>query len=84
MLHFSTTAVYRVMPGAVDRSDRDPAPPGLTPYRTAWPHAALLFLHPDQPYIAISDLPKIGSLKRLLSQFYRADPMLAAAAPPMN
>ena len=38
-------------------------------------------LHPNQPYIAINNLPKIESLKRLFPQLlpYRADPVLVAA-----
>jgi peptide-methionine (S)-S-oxide reductase len=44
--------------------------------------AAVLALHPSQPYIAINDLPKIAELKRLFPNFYRADPVLVAAARP--
>jgi peptide-methionine (S)-S-oxide reductase len=42
-------------------------------------HQNYLTLHPNQPYIAINDLPKIERLKRLFPQLYRADPVLVAA-----
>jgi peptide-methionine (S)-S-oxide reductase len=33
-------------------------------------------LHPNQPYIAINDLPKVANLKRLFADSYRAEPVL--------
>ena len=39
-------------------------------------HQDYLTLHPDQPYIAINDLPKIAELKRLFPTRYRAAPVL--------
>jgi len=43
-------------------------------------HQDYLTLHPNQPYIAINDLPKIGELQRLFPNLYRADPVLVASA----
>ncbi len=42
-------------------------------------HQDYLTLHPNQPYIAINDLPKIAELKRLFPTRYRATPMLVRA-----
>jgi peptide-methionine (S)-S-oxide reductase len=39
-------------------------------------HQDYLTLHPDQPYIAYNDLPKIGELKRVFPARYRAKPVL--------
>jgi peptide-methionine (S)-S-oxide reductase len=39
-------------------------------------HQNYLTLHPDSPYIAINDLPKIENLKRLFPSFYRDKPVL--------
>lgn len=39
-------------------------------------HQNYLTLHPDSPYIAINDLPKIENLKRLYPTDYRATPVL--------
>ena len=48
--------------------------------RTFYPaedyHQDYLTLHPEQPYIAINDLPKIAELKRLFPNRYRAAPVL--------
>jgi peptide-methionine (S)-S-oxide reductase len=41
-------------------------------------HQDYLFHNPDQPYIAINDLPKIAALKKVYPQYYRADPVLLA------
>jgi len=35
--------------------------------------------HPDNPYIAYTDLPKLDALKRLFPDRYRAEPVLASA-----
>lgn len=37
-----------------------------------------------QATLAINDLPKLANLKRLFPQFYRAAPVLVAAARPAN
>ena len=42
-------------------------------------HQDYLTLHPDQPYIAINDLPKIAELKRLFPARYRETPVLVRA-----
>jgi peptide-methionine (S)-S-oxide reductase len=42
-------------------------------------HQNYLTLHPEQPYIAINDLPKIAALKQLFPNFYRGEPVLVAA-----
>lgn len=39
-------------------------------------HQNYLTLHPNNPYIAINDLPKIANLKRLYPADYRATPVL--------
>ena len=48
-------------------------------YRAEDYHQDYLTLHPDQPYIAINDLPKIAELKRLFPARYRAAPALVRA-----
>lgn len=45
-------------------------------------HQNYLTLHPEQPYIAFNDLPKIGALKQLFPGLYRDVPVLVAAAQP--
>jgi len=51
--------------------------------RTFYPaedyHQDYLTLHPDQPYIAINDLPKLAELKRLFPARYRETPVLVRA-----
>ena len=42
-------------------------------------HQDYLTLHPNQPYIAIHDLPKVASLKRVFPEQYRATPVLVGA-----
>jgi len=42
-------------------------------------HQDYLTRHPEQPYIAIHDLPKIEELKRLFPARYRAEPALVGA-----
>jgi peptide-methionine (S)-S-oxide reductase len=42
-------------------------------------HQDYLTLHPDNPYIAYNDLPKIENLKHLFPQDYRPDPVLVVA-----
>lgn len=43
-------------------------------------HQDYLTLHPNQPYIAINDLPKIEDLKKLFPEMYKATPSLVKAA----
>ncbi len=43
-------------------------------------HQNYLTLHPDAPYIAINDLPKVENLKRLYPAFYRDQPVLLKVA----
>lgn len=43
-------------------------------------HQDYLAHHPDNPYIAINDMPKIDELKRLLPGAYRPDPVLVASS----
>ncbi|MGC4060778.1 MAG: peptide-methionine (S)-S-oxide reductase MsrA [Aquabacterium sp.] len=42
-------------------------------------HQDYLTLHPEQPYIAINDLPKVENLKRLFPALYRDKPVLVGA-----
>jgi peptide-methionine (S)-S-oxide reductase len=43
-------------------------------------HQNFLALHPDYPYIAINDLPKVTDLKRMFPDLYRNDPVLFVTA----
>jgi peptide-methionine (S)-S-oxide reductase len=43
-------------------------------------HQNFLALHPDYPYIAINDMPKITDLKRMFPDIYRNDPVLLKTA----
>ena len=43
-------------------------------------HQDYLTLHPDRPYIAINDLPKVDNLKRLFPSVYRVSPVLVGTA----
>jgi peptide-methionine (S)-S-oxide reductase len=56
----------------------------IEPDRAFYPaedyHQDYLTRHPDQPYIAINDLPKIAELKRLFPERYRGAPVLVSAA----
>ena len=52
--------------------------PGRTFYPAEGYHQDYLTLHPNQPYIAINDLPKVADLKRLFAESYRAEPVLVA------
>ena len=57
----------------------------VEPNHTFYPaesyHQDFLARNPAYPYIAINDLPKVESLKRLFPDSYRADPVLVSAAP---
>jgi peptide-methionine (S)-S-oxide reductase len=46
-------------------------------YRAEAHHQDFMARNPGHPYIAINDLPKIASLKRLFSDTYRDEPALA-------
>ena len=43
-------------------------------------HQDYLLNHPNQPYIAINDLPKVRSFERLLPQLYNQKPVTVASA----
>ena len=43
-------------------------------------HQDFLVLHPDYPYIAINDVPKVENLKRIFPQTYMAKPVLTTAS----
>jgi len=42
-------------------------------------HQDYLINHPDQPYIAYNDLPKVAALKRLYAGYYREAPVMVHA-----
>lgn len=44
-------------------------------------HQDYATLHPDSPYIAMFDLPKIANLKATMPQLYRDAPVLVSAPP---
>jgi len=54
--------------------------PGKTFYPAEGYHQDFLTLNPSNMYIAINDLPKIGDLKKLFPNAYRAKPVLVGAA----
>jgi peptide-methionine (S)-S-oxide reductase len=58
--------------------------PGRRFYSAEAYHQNYLTLHLGEPYIATQDLPKIANLERSFPQFYRAEPVLVAAAQPRN
>ncbi len=39
-------------------------------------HQNFLTLHPDYPYIAVNDMPKVNYLKQMFPDLYRNDPVL--------
>lgn len=57
----------------------------LTPLQAFYPaeayHQDYATLHPNQPYIAQFDLPKLASLKRVMPNVWRETPVLVAAKP---
>lgn len=53
---------------------------GRTFYPAEGYHQDYLTLHPDNPYIAYNDLPKIKELQREFPDLYRAEPVLVASA----
>jgi peptide-methionine (S)-S-oxide reductase len=58
--------------------------PGRDFYPAEDYHQDFLTRNPRYPYIVINDLPKVTALERLFPQFYRATPVLVAAAAPRN
>ena len=54
--------------------------PGHAFYPAEEYHQDYLTRHPDQPYIVINDLPKVGDLKRLFPELYRSDPVLVLSS----
>jgi peptide-methionine (S)-S-oxide reductase len=56
----------------------------IEPLRAFYPaegyHQNYATIHPDQPYIAFNDLPKIDNLSRLFPELYRGAPKLVADA----
>jgi len=54
----------------------------VEPFKAFYPaegyHQDYLTLHPDQPYIAIHDLPKVENLKHLFPAIYREQPVLVS------
>jgi peptide-methionine (S)-S-oxide reductase len=55
----------------------DPAQPF---YRAESYHQDFLVLHPDYPYIAINDIPKVENLQKLFPALYQAMPVTALPA----
>jgi len=49
-------------------------------YRAEDYHQDYLLNHPDQPYIAFNDLPKVRNFERTLPQLYNAKPVTVASA----
>jgi peptide-methionine (S)-S-oxide reductase len=43
-------------------------------------HQNFLTHHPNDPYIVINDLPKVGALQQIMPDTYRADPVLVDVA----
>jgi peptide-methionine (S)-S-oxide reductase len=52
--------------------------PGRAFYPAEGYHQDFLTRNPTYPYIVVNDLPKIGDLKRILPEVYRAAPVLVA------
>lgn len=70
----------------INRTDTFDKPLATTiePLKAFYPaesyHQDYLTLHPELPYIAINDLPKVANLKRLLPTVYRESPVLTGSA----
>jgi peptide-methionine (S)-S-oxide reductase len=47
-------------------------------------HQNYLTLHPESPYIAYNDLPKIDNLRQMYPDIYRPDPVLVTASATTN
>jgi peptide-methionine (S)-S-oxide reductase len=58
--------------------------PGKTFYPAEDYHQDYLTLHPNQPYIAINDLPKVRNLEQLYPERYRKEPVLVMAGAAVN
>jgi len=58
--------------------------PGRPFYAAEDYHQDYMTLNPTSRYIVINDLPKVGDLKRLFPDRYRAEPVLVASAKPAN
>jgi peptide-methionine (S)-S-oxide reductase len=57
----------------------------LTAFYPAEPyHQNYATIHPDNPYIAFNDLPKIANLKAMFPAAYRSDPILVSLARPQG
>jgi peptide-methionine (S)-S-oxide reductase len=54
--------------------------PGKAFYAAEAYHQDYLTLHPDSPYIAHYDLPKIGELQKLFASLYKGTPVLVGMA----
>jgi peptide-methionine (S)-S-oxide reductase len=54
--------------------------PGKTFYPAEGYHQDYLTLHPNQPYIAFNDIPKVKNLKKIFPRLYRDDPVLVSEA----
>jgi len=63
---------------------RHPIVTKIDPFTGFYPaedyHQDFATLHPEHPYIAFNDLPKIENLKRLYADLYQATPVLVGAA----
>ena len=57
---------------------------GKTFYPAEDYHQDYLTLHPEQPYIAINDLPKVRNLQQLYPERYREQPVLVMAGAATN
>jgi peptide-methionine (S)-S-oxide reductase len=60
----------------------------LTPLAGFYPaepyHQDFATLHPNNPYIAFNDLPKVENLQHVFADLYRDKPVLVAAATPSH
>ena len=63
---------------------RRPIVTQVAPLKAFYPaepyHQDYATLHPDNPYIAYNDLPKVAALQRLFPDRYRSSPQLVSAA----
>jgi peptide-methionine (S)-S-oxide reductase len=62
---------------------RGPIVTKIDPFTGFYPaegyHQDFATLHPDHPYIAFNDLPKIENFKRLYPELYQAKPVLVGS-----
>jgi len=58
--------------------------PGKAFYPAESYHQDYMTRNPDEPYIAVNDLPKIGELKKYFPDAYRAKPVLVGVAKTNN